>query len=150
NAVAAGKQSVADPFAEEIKFLNRSGSKRRVQPQTLAAGDSVFENLALVRLKDNVTIEAARAHFQRQPGVLYAEPNFRLHIAQSAAPETLPNDFDFAKLWNLQKAGETGGMSGAGIDAPEAWVYGTGSRRVKVAVIDTGIDYFHPDLVNNI
>src|SRR5439155_24849394 len=74
----------------------------------------------------------------------------RLHLAQSPVPETLPNDFDFAKLWNLQNTGQTGGSNGAGLNAPEAWGYGTGSHRVKVAVIDTGIDYFHPDLVDNI
>src|SRR5205823_6063340 len=117
----------------EIKFLNWSSPKRRVQPQTLNARDSIFENLALVKLKDNVSVASALAHFQRQPEVLYAEPNFRLHLAQSPVPETLPNDFDFAKLWNLQNTGQTGGSDGAGLNAPEAWGYGTGSHRVKVA-----------------
>src|SRR5262249_39143408 len=136
NATRVGKQTVLDPFAEEIRFLNASNLKRRIQPRAMPARDSVFENLALVKLKDDVTIGVALAHFHRQPDVLYAEPNCRLHLAQSTPAQKLPNDFDFAKLWNLQNTGQTGGTNGAGLHAPEAWTRGTGSRRVKVAVID--------------
>ena len=37
------------------------------------------------------------------------------------------------------------GTPDADIDAPEAWALSTGTS-VAVAVIDTGIDYTHPDL----
>ena len=38
----------------------------------------------------------------------------------------------------------------ADIDAPEGWAYETGSTEVVVAVFDTGIDYPHPDIKNNL
>ena len=43
------------------------------------------------------------------------------------------------------------GLNGQyGIKAPAAWDVTTGSTRVTVADIDTGIDYNHPDLYKNI
>jgi subtilisin family serine protease len=67
-------------------------------------------------------------------------------IITSAA---LPNDPSFSRLWGLHNTGQTGGVIDADIDAAEAWNVTTGSRAVVVAVIDTGIDYRHPDLAAN-
>jgi len=80
----------------------------------------------------------------RSPGVAYVEPDF---VITSAA---LPNDPSFGQLWGLNNVGQSGGVSDADIDAPEAWDVTTGSRSVVVAVIDTGIDHNHPDLAANI
>ena len=56
----------------------------------------------------------------------------------------------FSELWGMHNTGQTGGTPGADIHAPEAWDITTGSRQIIVAVIDTGVDYTHPDLTNNI
>jgi subtilisin family serine protease len=76
-------------------------------------------------------------------GVAYVEPNF---VLQTAA---VPNDPSFSRLWGLNNAGQSGGLRDADIDAPEAWNTTTGSRDVVVAVIDSGVDYNHPDLKAN-
>lgn len=50
----------------------------------------------------------------------------------------IPNDPRFSQQWNLSKIGTT-----------NAWGTTTGSPNVVVAIIDTGVDYTHPDLAPN-
>jgi len=65
-------------------------------------------------------------------------------------PTALPNDPSFAQEWSLQNWGQSGGTAGIDINATRAWDITTGSRSVVVAVIDSGIDLKHPDLVANL
>ena len=53
-------------------------------------------------------------------------------------------------MWNLENIGQTGGKADADIDASGAWDVHTGSGTFVVAVIDTGVNYLHPDLAENI
>ncbi|HEU4753076.1 MAG TPA: S8 family serine peptidase [Armatimonadota bacterium] len=79
-----------------------------------------------------------------EPAVRVAEPDYLLHAA------AVPNDPRFASLWGMRNTGQTGGVSGADIDAVHAWDVTTGSGQVIVGIIDTGVDYNHPDLAANI
>ena len=60
-----------------------------------------------------------------------------------------PNDADFSKQWGLDNP-LTPPPNDHDIDAPEAWFHTTGSRQVVVGVLDSGIDYTHPDLYQNV
>lgn len=62
---------------------------------------------------------------------------------------TIPNDPGFEWLHGMNNSGQTGGLSGADINAPQAWDTITGNGGTLVAVIDTGVDYNHPDLKDN-
>ena len=99
----------------------------------------------LLRLEPGDSVRAAAAEFEREPEVLYAEPNFYYELQE------IPNDSRFLELWGLHNTGQfVNGIPDADIDAPEAWETTTGSTSVKVAVVDTGIAYHHPDLASNI
>ena len=64
--------------------------------------------------------------------------------------DAIPGDTHFTRQWALHNTGQTGGTVDADIDAPEAWNLSIGSTSVVVGVIDSGIDYTHPDLAGNI
>lgn len=76
--------------------------------------------------------------------VSYIEPDVELSLA------VVPQDSGWSDLWGLHNDGATGGTVDSDIDAPEAWDITTGSTHVGVGVIDTGINYEHPDLYLNI
>jgi len=54
--------------------------------------------------------------------------------------DAVPNDPSYASQWFLNQA------SDKDIDAPEAWDIENGAPSIIVAVLDTGVRYFHKDL----
>lgn len=78
---------------------------------------------------------AAQAAYIALPDVEAAQPNYSYTVQQ-----TLPNDefYTSGQLWGLSE-----------IEAEQAWAQSSGDG-VVVAVIDTGIDFSHPDLAANI
>ncbi|MBN2018875.1 MAG: S8 family serine peptidase [Sedimentisphaerales bacterium] len=99
--------------------------------------------LSVVKLPAGVTVEMAIEKLKKTSGIMYVHPNYQVKALG------IPNDTRFGELWGMHNTGQTGGMVDADIDAPEAWDIGTGSNEVIVAVIDTGVDYTHPDLAAN-
>ena len=76
--------------------------------------------------------------------VEFAEPNYLYSI------DLIPDDPSFGSLFGLHNTGQTGGTEDADVDAVEAWDLQTGSLENIVGVVDTGIDYTHPDLYLNV
>ena len=70
------------------------------------------------------------------------EPNYTYY----PSVEGVPSDPEFSKQWGLHNSE----VEGIDIAAPLAWKRTTGGTDVVVAVVDTGVDYTHPDLAPNI
>jgi hypothetical protein len=82
--------------------------------------------------------ESELASLQNDPCIEYVEPNYIFKIETTSVTRKKPNDPEFNQLWGLEK-----------IQAEKAWDIHTGNSDVIIAVIDTGVDYNHPDLKYN-
>ena len=72
---------------------------------------------------------------QKRNDVLYAEPNYCITLDST----DVTNDEYVSEQWALDK-----------INLPDAWKITTGSKSVKVGIMDTGIKADHPDLTDNV
>ena len=127
--------------------LNREYVVQRISPVfaqfNLADPIAVKYGLAGVfklTVPSGTDIFAMVAEYQRDPAIAYAEPNRIYRVSD------FPNDTDFSKQWALHNTGQTGGEPDADIDAPEAWDIEKGKPATLIAIVDTGVDYNHPDL----
>ena len=110
-------------------------------------------DIVRVKLPEGVDVSSALTRMGKDERIEFAEPNYLYQLPEVAAGEkqALPDDLS-SKLWGLHNEGQTGGRPGADINAPEAWQITQGDRSAQgplIAVIDTGIDYSHPDLAAN-
>jgi hypothetical protein len=112
----------------------------------IAGGDDAADDVSRIHLGQGMTVEKAIQILSHLPGVKFAEPDY------AVAPSWVSNDsaVTAGKTWGLY--GDVGTPVNAyGSQATEAWAEGfTGSSKVAVGVIDTGVDYTHPDLYQNI
>jgi subtilisin family serine protease len=139
-----------------VKFSTKQGGLQRTsveRNQVLSAVDSgtvkksfkLVPGLTIVKLPENLSVTDALSRLKNRPEILYAEPDYKLQLRF-----TEPNDTYWLTgrhLWALN-TGYLSATEDADIDANEAWDYVTHSNFI-VAVIDSGIDYNHPDLAAN-
>lgn len=99
----------------------------------------IDENTALVKVP-NMSESQAIQYFASRSDVQYAEPNYEFHATKT------PNDPCYLapcvsthKQWHIDKIG-----------LPSAWDVTTGRASVTIAVVDSGVDPGHPDLVGRV
>ncbi len=140
-----------------VRFRTDMVPGQRAVTHTTARADRVVRR---ARFVDGLTVvevpedewSQALASYRTDPNVLYVEPDFEIRIGD------LPNDPSFDRLWGMENTGQTlngffcfpTGTVGADIRALEAWDVWTGDPDFRIAVIDTGINYEHPDLAANV
>ncbi len=129
-----------------VKFRDRTTAVTKNDIMATVGGSQVqvFPGIGASHWRVATTVAKAVAALESDPRLLYAEPNYVIHQLG------VPNDPRFSEQWGVNNTGQTGGLAGADVDLPEAWNITTGSSSVIVAVLDTGVDYNHPDLAPNI
>lgn len=106
-------------------------------------GDAETGAGEIVRVPQGVSVTALAAQLRRDPRVRYAEPDYYLHplglpaTPIDAPPSDLPTDDPLLfEQWHLLNFG-----------LPEAWRLETGRPHVVLAVLDSGVDLGHEELV---
>ncbi len=111
------------------------------------------ENTIVYKINRRSNVKDAITMLRQDASIESAEPNYYRHLYTINTDDTYKTN-----LWGLDNTGQTLTLSSgatatsvadADIDMPSAWSLSTGSSDVIVAVIDTGVAYNHPDLINN-
>ncbi len=134
-------------------FANKSfKSISNVKPLNVSFGN-------FVKIESNLP-EGSKSlmDIANHPDVEYIEPNYiyTVNPVKSGAIQKAVSDTKYAQQWGLKNTGKnsgswwSSGKAGEDINAEKAWKITKGSKDVIVAVIDTGIDYNHPDLKSNL
>lgn len=143
-------------------------------PERAAAAISALAHTPIRSLRGGVTqlrvragesVEEALAAYASDRDVEWAQPNY----VYRATAATVPTDPAFGQQWGLQNGGQTmssaagaqlqdgfgtyrsptSGTSGDDVDAATAWGIASDCSSQIVAVVDTGVNYAHPDLAGN-
>ncbi|MGC4019356.1 MAG: S8 family serine peptidase [Muricomes sp.] len=91
--------------------------------------------IAVVSISDSTSVEDALKEYEADDRVVSVMPNYELELFDGPSV----NDSSYSEQWYLQQ-----------MDVPGAWdvINKTPHSKVKVVVLDTGIDINHPDLKN--
>ncbi|MCC7440499.1 MAG: S8 family serine peptidase [Bdellovibrionales bacterium] len=143
---AVSARAAHDVFASILGTTGRGAALQAVEPFR------TDKQLFTVRVAEDGALGRAISSLKADSRVEIAEPNFIYRTFEAG----IPNDTDFDKNWSLlnngqaDAAGQTG-TPGSDIDVVPLWAAGhTGSREVVVGVIDTGVEWTHSDLVDNL
>lgn len=111
--------------------------QKDVEKALQSVGGDVLEELPQIRVKRIRVSESAmdkiKAALTKNPNFEFVEENF---LAQGSA---VPNDPSYYSQWHHNT-----------IMTPSSWDYSTGSTEIPIAIIDSGVDPDHPDLVDKL
>ena len=126
------RAAVSDEVINQItaRFNDRAQDQFEAVPGLTAIDDP-----------DNAEASAVAAQYQALPEVEYAEPNYEISLDQAGHDTNRfrVNDPRFEEQWSLTD-----------INAERAWDTTKGNSDIVVAILDSGVEYTHADLVNNI
>jgi len=141
-------ENLDDSEAILVKFKSTTGSVSRSRALSTAglvesASFTLVPGLTRAEPLPGFTVTQTLESLATDMRVAYAEPDYLL------TTNVIPDDTDFSQQYSLNNVGQFNGTAGADISALNAWDIQTGTD-VVIAVIDSGVDYTHPDLRDNI
>lgn len=158
---AAGNGSIAAEYAPDqvlVKYVpgttedEKRGIKNKFNGKLVKRVDAF--DLEVIRIGNGKSVSEVIADIRNERKIMIVQPNY---IYYPDVVDPISDDYYAGELWGLNNIGQLinkvpGGVPNIDIDAPEAWrtIAGSSLQEVVVAVIDTGVDISHPDLMNRI
>ena len=144
------------PDAVIVKFRPSANASNKARARGLVNAVSnrqfkIVKGLEKLKLKKGQSVNQAVQRLQKLPFVEYAEPDYLVHATT--------NDEFYGLIYAIENTGQvigatstspgTAGTPDADMDVVEAWNIQTGDPNLIIAVIDSGVQWDHPDLANN-
>ncbi len=134
NMTYNGYTVVADELLIRLKTPDAAAAARVQAAMPAAVFENLSPSLGIHRVRvPGLSFQVWRGVLEKHPDVLYAEPNY---IVKG---DNTPNDANYPLLYGMVK-----------ISAPSAWNSSTGNTSMVLGIVDSGIDYNHPDLAANV
>lgn len=170
---SSGQAFAADTVLVKFKAGTDAQGKARAHASAMGQLKKVLRGIdvEVVSVRPG-TVQSAIKDYRKNPGVEYAEPNYRRQLylpatVEGTEPDVWPGN-NFEEQWGLNNTGQTfgativtdpllgipsiiypsyQGTAGADINAPEAWGSDNhGSAGIAIAVLDSGVACDHLDL----
>lgn len=133
---------------EKVRVIKKRFAKRALRAKRDGQKAPELFNTYIFEVPPDSDIKKMCQLYEADPHVAFAQPDYL--VFSTVFPATAPDDPLYEPLmWALNNTGQTGGATDADIDAPQAWLLNLGDN-IIVAVNDTGVDYEHADLADNI
>jgi subtilisin family serine protease len=116
--------------AQSIGSFNKRNQARMIR----SIPNAKVNKITALSMDPYISVEELIKKYESNPSVEYAQPNFIIHQMS-----TIPNDPFYGNQWGLDN-----------IEAPLGWDIEKGSPEIQIAIIDSGIDMLHDDLVYKI
>jgi subtilisin family serine protease len=156
-SAAAGDNAAERRAANQLSAALSAALTRRNVQSVRIAGVSKAANVALAKqigLDRYYYIDVpAGSDVQQMAAELAAYTQFFDSVqvdGLGGIASLTPNDPFFSTQWNMHNTGQSGGVEDADVDAPEAWELFTGDTSVTLAIVDSGVQSTHDDLLGRV
>jgi subtilisin family serine protease len=122
-----------DPILKQYEVYNAEAIFPWRQTERNNSVDNDFSRFYEFIFPDSIDVDEIMKELSQNPYVRSVSPVYAMPVS------VVPNDTYYGSQWNMSK-----------VMAPAAWETEKGSDTAKIAIVDTGVLYTHPDLADKI